>query len=857
MSFDQEKLDNLNLEILKAYDIVSKICINTSVRKLNWISKLTGQNVYWKFESDQLTWSFKIRWAYYKLNKIKSNNKSVIAASAWNHWLAVAEAWKILWINTSICIPINASTIKKERLSYYNHSIIQYWNSLEESTNYARKIAKEKDLEFISPFNDLDIICWQWTLAIDMLKQINNIDTIIIPVWGGGLIAWMAVYTKKNHPNIKIIWVEPENYNSVSSSLKNWEITRVTNIPTFADWLSVNLEKNSLTYEIIRDLVDEIIEVSEEEIAAATLWILYHESKLVEPSWAISISPILSWRIWLKYWKIAVVFSWWNVSTSNITKISNYPFKNINLAKFTNYIYPIVENEIKIKWINTISIVKNNKLDDDYDYDIKYINSRFSDIRNKLDSFKAKFNEYLDYCNKKWIYIDNSSIEKINSIVDIIEKWLQKNNKIILNINNVIDYNREITKYLQDYRSFLHLIMIIEIMLDYRSASYEQSIDSMFFSLDSQDSPNVNYNRYESKYILNLENQLSDILWINNEKNSLIVTSSWMAAFNLIENYLVKYILSQWDTILVPNYIYFESEEQIKKLYWINFVKWDTYDTNEIITLILKNKPKVVFLDPMTNTLELNMIDIKTIIEKISRKIDYKISFVIDWTMVSWAINPFNFNINSNIDIFYYESCSKYLQLWLDMSMWWLVVTNIDYKNHFIRLRRNVWWIMYDTSVHMFPIFSRKEHILRMKRFSRNWLLVANLINNDKKLIWKVKAIFPLEKSHNANTIAEKYEFIWWVITFKFNNVFLNQRDILNAVIDRIIKKSKDRWISITKWVSFWFSLPRISAAAAMNELEPPFLRLSVWDRSKIETELLANVISDSFFEHVKVNTDL
>ncbi|EKE27896.1 MAG: hypothetical protein ACD_3C00135G0004 [uncultured bacterium (gcode 4)] len=854
MTFDVEYLDKINKEIILAHDVVGRICIKTNLKRLDWLKKLAWVDVFWKFESDQLTGSFKIRWAYYKLDKIKWNWKPVIAASAWNHWLAIAEAWKLLWIDTSICIPINASTIKKERLSYYDHSIIQYWDSLEEATDFARKIAKEKNLEFISPFNDMDLICWQGTLAIDILNQIDDINTIIIPVWWGWLIAWMAVYIKTNYPNIKIIWVEPENYSSVNSSIKNSEITRVTNIPTFADWLSVNLEEDSLTFDIIKNLVDEIIEVSEEEIAAATLSILYHESKLVEPSWAISISPILSWKIWTEYWKIAVVFSWWNISTSNVVKIANYPFKNKDLAKFTNYIYPTVDNEIKIKWVNNCSPEESDGLISDLEYDINFISSRFSDIKNKTANFKKKLKEYIDYCTKKWFFLDQSSLDKACAIIHMLDEWLLKNEDIELDVYDVPKYNRKITSYLQEYRSFLHLIMVIEMIFDYRSASYDQSLDSMFFSLESQDSPNVNYNRYESKYTSNLELQLSEILWINNEKNSVTVASSWMAAFNLIENYLVKYVLSPWDTLLVPNYIYFESEEQIKRLYWINFVKWDTYSTNEIISMILSHRPKVVFLDPMTNTLELNMIDIQKIIEQISNKTDYKIHFVVDWTMVSWAINPFNFNIGDNAEIFYYESCSKYLQLWLDMSMWWLVVTNVNHKNHFNRLRRNAWWIMYDGSVHMFPYFTRNEHIIRMKRFTRNWLFITNLINWDDRLKWKVNAIFPLETTHEFHEIAKNYDFIWWVLTFKFNNIFLNQRDILNACIDRIIKKSTENWVSITKWVSFWFSLPRISAAAAMNELDPPFLRLSVWDRSLTETELLAKVIIESFIEHILAN---
>lgn len=108
-----------------------------------------------------------------------------------------------------------------------------------------------------------------------------------------------------------------------------------------------------------------------------------------------------------------------------------------------------------------------------------------------------------------------------------------------------------------------------------------------------------------------------------------------MAAFDLIENYLTKYVISPGDTILIPNYIYFESEEQVKKIPGINFVKGNSYNTRDIIQMILTTSAKVVLIDPLTNSLELNLIDLKTIVEEIAQKIDHKVYFVIDGTMLS------------------------------------------------------------------------------------------------------------------------------------------------------------------------------------------------------------------------------
>lgn len=856
-------LDYANKKILEAHKIVSTYIKKTEEKRLDWLSKATWVDVYWKFENDQITWSFKIRGAYYRLKKLQNTWKKVIVASAWNHWLAIAKVAKELNIEAIICIPNNASQIKKEKLSYFNHSILQYWESLEETIKYAKKIAMGKGYEFISPFNDIDIIYWQWTLAKDFFDKIQP-DTIIIPVWGWGLISWMAMYIRKNYPKTKIIGVEPENYNSLQSSLSNNKQVRVVNCPTFADWLSVNLEDNSVTLDIIKEFVDEVITASEEEIAAATLALLYHESKLVEPSWAISIAPILSWKIDKNYGKVWVVLSWWNVSVANITKIINFPFKDINVAKFTNFVYPKVEDEILIKWINNDTDSKIiTEINNDFEFDVEYINNRFQDIRNRLQKASFRFKEYEDYCTIKNLNKDENSLFFIKKLYEIQKERISKIDlqylRKALSTKNINTYNKFITNYLQLYRSSLHITMIMQVLLDYRSASYDQSLDTMFFSLESQDSPNVNYNRYESSNLTELENQLSEILSVNNEENFLFVTSSWMSSFNLIENYLSKYVLKTWDKILLPHYIYFETEEQVTKMSWVDVLKFSIYDTEGIIKKIKEVNPRVVFLDPMTNNLELHMIDVEEIIKAISNeKTIWEISVVIDWTMVSGWINPFEFDYNKDkIEILYYESCSKYLQLWLDISMWWLVVANIDNKNIFNRLRRNIGWIMYDFNVHSFPSFKKEEHFSRMKRFTRNALLVTEKLKSIPLLKDNLEVIFPLDNDHKDNKIAQKYDFIWWIVTFKFNNEYLNQRESLNSCIVRIIEVAKDKKISITKWLSFGFSLPRISAAAAMNELDPPFLRLSVWDRSEKEIEVVIEAIAEWLKNHIIVNENI
>ena len=241
-------------DVLNAYEKIRGTCSKTEVRELEWASKIYGAKIVGKFENQQRTGSFKFRGAYYRI-KYRTEQKPVIAASAGNHGLAVAEAGRLLGTKTTICIPTTASPLKKERLTAYGHSIIQQGASLDEAIEYAQELAKKFDWDFISPYNDELLITGQGTVAVEFLEQCQDIDTLIIPVGGGGLISGVALAAKQINPKIKVIGVCPEKYPSFFKSFKNGQASKVASYPTFADGLAVNLEDESITLLLGRELV--------------------------------------------------------------------------------------------------------------------------------------------------------------------------------------------------------------------------------------------------------------------------------------------------------------------------------------------------------------------------------------------------------------------------------------------------------------------------------------------------------------------------------------------------------------------------------------------------------------------------
>jgi threonine dehydratase/cystathionine beta-lyase/cystathionine gamma-synthase len=817
-----------------------------------------------KFENQQITGSFKFRGAYNRLSH-QEEGRPIIAASAGNHALAVAEAGKQLAIPTTLCVPTNASQLKRNRLSAYSHSIVPHGASLEEATAYAMELAKRQGWDFVSPYNDPGVIHGQGTLGIEFLEQVPDLDTIIVPVGGGGLISGVGVAAKNIKPGIKVVGVEPETYASVGKSLEQGAVTRVVNYPTFADGLAVNLEEDSVTLDLIKTVVDDVISVSEEELAAAVLALLFHESQMVEASGAAGLAAILAGKIDSKrYGRMGLIFSGGNITTANLSRIMHYPFRNQALVPFLNVYGERLQDAPVTRGIDygaemkgTEQMSTNQSVD--IEEDIKYLEGRFDHVRGIMSDIRGKLSEYLNYCELEGLQADESATEAFKSLDEVAQR-MSREEKIDLNEQmSPSEYNRKVTEYIQRYRALLHVVMGASMVLDWRSASYGQSWDTMFFNLDAQGNPGVNYNRYESNQLKNVETQMAEVLGIDQRETGLLMTSSGMAAYTMTESYLTRYVLEPGDTVLIPQYIYFETDEQISRLRGVNVQREDIHDTQEILKLISKTKPKVVYLDPLTNTPGLQMTDVDSVVSEVAKmELEDDIYLVIDGSLMSGELDPFTpAKANPHVKVLYYDSCSKYLQLGLDIAMGGLVAVPVELTKTFDRLRRNTGTIMYDSAANIFPKYDRETHKKRMRRFARNALLVGEVIENDPELQGIVSALYPMSESHPDHELARKFNSTGGLMTFEFQDDALKQRDSLNSFIETALRVAKEMGVSLTKGVSFGFSIPRISAAAAMAENSPPFLRLSVGDRSYEETKLLAEALRIAFKEYIQAHKQL
>lgn len=283
-------------DVQEARDTIKDIVKQTDILESAKLSIKTGANIYYKCENLQKTGSFKIRGACNKIANLTEEEKinGVIASSAGNHAQGVALGAKMSGINATIVMPATAPLAKVTATRSYGAEVVLHGEVYDDAYAKAVEIQGKSNATFLHPFNDKYVIAGQGTIALEIFEQLDNkVDTIICPIGGGGIIAGIAVAAKAINPNVKIIGVQTSNIPSMYESKKNGKVTTAFNAPTIADGIAVKTPGDK-TFEIINDLVDEIIVVEESEIAQGMLFLMENQKVVAEGSGAVSTASLLS-----------------------------------------------------------------------------------------------------------------------------------------------------------------------------------------------------------------------------------------------------------------------------------------------------------------------------------------------------------------------------------------------------------------------------------------------------------------------------------------------------------------------------------------------------------------------------------
>jgi len=308
-------------KIVEAYERIKPYIKYLPLYYSNNFSEPYKANIYFKMENLQRTGSFKLRGA---LNAILKNydkcKNGVITASAGNHAQGVAFGCNLLSIPAVIVMPEITPLVKVENTKRYGAEVILHGKSYDDAYMKALSIAKNRNLFFVHPFNDEDVIDGQATIAYEILKEKEDIDTIVIPIGGGGLISGISKFVKNVNSRINIIGVQAENAASMYNAVKKGNIVKLTNSNTIAEGIAVK-EAGDITFEHCKKYVDDIILVSENEIAYAILQYIEKSKLVVEGAGAAPLATILSNKLSVEGKNVVLILSGGNIDVNLLTRV--------------------------------------------------------------------------------------------------------------------------------------------------------------------------------------------------------------------------------------------------------------------------------------------------------------------------------------------------------------------------------------------------------------------------------------------------------------------------------------------------------------------------------------------------------
>ena len=280
------------------------------------------ENLYIKAENLQGTGAFKLRGAYFKLSNLTQEDRArgVIAASAGNHAQGVAFSCMKMGIKGTIVMPKTAPLSKIEATKSYGVNVELQGDTFNDAYEYAKNLQEITGAVFIEPFNDEDIIAGQGTIGLEIIERMPDVDTVIVPIGGGGLISGIAIAVKHLKPECRIIGVQSEHAPSMKRSLEVGEMVNLTNVSTIADGIAVKTP-GSITYDICKQYVDEVVTVSEEEIAAAILVLLEKMKMVAEGAGATSVAAAMFNKVELEGHKVVSLLSGGNIDVNLLSKI--------------------------------------------------------------------------------------------------------------------------------------------------------------------------------------------------------------------------------------------------------------------------------------------------------------------------------------------------------------------------------------------------------------------------------------------------------------------------------------------------------------------------------------------------------
>jgi len=278
--------------------------------------------IYLKTENLQVTGSFKLRGAYYKISQLTEEQRraGIIACSAGNHAQGVALAATKMGIRSTVCMPDGAPISKVEATKALGAEVLLVPETYDDAYEKALQLQRETGATFIHPFDDDDVIAGQGTIGLEILEQLDDVEAVIVPIGGGGLISGVAYAIKSLRPDVKVYGVQAEKAANMVESRRAGEPVTLESVATFADGIAVK-HPGEITFRMIQQYVDDVVTVSDDEIATAILALMEKEKLVTEGAGAVSVAAVLFGKLPIQGKKTVCILSGGNVDVNILSRV--------------------------------------------------------------------------------------------------------------------------------------------------------------------------------------------------------------------------------------------------------------------------------------------------------------------------------------------------------------------------------------------------------------------------------------------------------------------------------------------------------------------------------------------------------
>lgn len=311
-------------DILKANEVIKGSLKRTPVVECPTLGEVTGNNVFFKLENLQKTGSFKLRGALNKIASLTDEEKAagVIASSAGNHAQGVALGAAEQGIKATIVMPATAPLAKISATRGYGAEVILEGQVYDDAYAKACEVQKATGATFLHPFDDKFVMAGQGTIGLEILEDIPDVDVVLVPIGGGGIVSGIAKAIKSLRPEAKVIGIEAANAASMAEAIKEDKIVEINSTPTIADGIAVR-KAGCAPFEVIRECVDEIVTVTEDEIAKAILFLMEKSKVVAEGAGATTVAALLAGKINVTGKKVCSVISGGNIDINLVARVLN------------------------------------------------------------------------------------------------------------------------------------------------------------------------------------------------------------------------------------------------------------------------------------------------------------------------------------------------------------------------------------------------------------------------------------------------------------------------------------------------------------------------------------------------------